>query len=63
MYVLLHSAPNPEAGHHRPMPPLETLGHSQANLGQSLGVTAPFSWVLVHKVLFAPSKSVFPSPV
>ena len=24
------------------------------------GVTAPFFWVLVHKVLFVPSKSLFP---
>ena len=30
------SAPNPAAGHHQPMPLLETLGHSQASLGQSL---------------------------
>ena len=28
--------PNPAAGHHRPMPLLETPGHSQTNLGQSL---------------------------
>ena len=27
------SAPNPEAGHHKPMPLLETPGHSQASLG------------------------------
>ena len=58
-----HSAPDPAAGHHRPMPPPETLGHSRASLGQSLGVTSPFSWVLVHKVLFVPCKSLFPSPV
>ena len=30
------SAPNPAAGHHRPTPLLETAGHSQASLGQSL---------------------------
>ena len=43
------SAPNPAAGHHQPTPLLETPGHSWASLGQSLvGVTAPFSWVLVH---------------
>jgi len=30
------SAPNPAAGHCRPMPLLETLRHSQASLGQSL---------------------------
>ena len=29
----------------------------------SCGVTAPFSWVLVHKVLFEPSKSLSPGPV
>ena len=29
----------------------------------SCGVTAPFSWVLVHKVLFVPSRGLFPSPV
>jgi len=27
------SAPNPAAAHHRPMPPLETPGCSQASLG------------------------------
>ena len=31
-----HSAPSPAAGHHRPAPPPETAGHSQASLGQSL---------------------------
>ena len=30
------SAPNPAAGHHRPTPPPETPGHSQASLAQSL---------------------------
>ena len=30
------SAPNPAAGHHWPRPLLETPGHSQASLGQSL---------------------------
>ena len=29
------SAPNPAAGHHRPMPLLETPRHSRASLGQS----------------------------
>ena len=42
------SAPSPAAGCHRPMPPLETPGHSRASLGQSCGVTVPFSWVMVH---------------
>ena len=58
------SVRNPAAGHHRPMPLLETPGHSQASLGQSLvGVTAPFSWALVHKAIFVPAKSLFLSPV
>ena len=30
------SVTNPEAGHHRPMPPPETPEHSWASLGQSL---------------------------
>ena len=41
------SAPNPAAGHHRPMPPLETLGHSQASQGHSLVgslLLSPGSW-------------------
>ena len=44
------SALDPAAGHHQPTPPLETPGHT----GKS---------VSVHKVLFVPSKSLFPSPV
>ena len=42
-----HSAPNPAAGHHRPAPPPETAGHSQASLGQSLVgslLLSPGSW-------------------
>ena len=31
-----HTAPDPAPGLHQPMPPLETLEHSQASLGQSL---------------------------
>ena len=43
------SAPSPAAGHHKPMPLLETPGHLWESLSQSLvGVTAPFSWALVH---------------
>ena len=41
------SAHSPVAGHHRSTPPLETLGHSQATLGQSpVGspLPAPGSW-------------------
>ena len=64
MQVATLSAPSPAVGYHQPKPLLDTLGQSQANLGQSfVGVTAPFSWVLVHKLLFVPSKSLFDSPV
>ena len=41
------SAPNPAAGHHQPMPPPETRGHSWASLGQSLVgslLLSPGSW-------------------
>ena len=57
------SAPDPAAGHHRPVPPPETLGHSQASLGQSL--VGHCSFLLSHgaqKALFVPSTSLFPQP-
>ena len=41
------SAPDPEADHCQPTPPLETPGHSRANLGQSLVgslLLSPGSW-------------------
>ena len=41
------TASDPSAGHHWPMPPPETPGHSQASLGQSLVGTlllSPGSW-------------------
>ena len=41
------TAPNHAAGHYRPMPPLETPGHSQVSLGQSLVgslLFSPGSW-------------------
>ena len=41
------SAPNPAAGHHQPTHLLETPGHSQASLGQSLVgslLLSPGSW-------------------
>ena len=45
--VMMIMAPNPASGHHWPMPPLETPGHSQASLGQSLVgsmLLSPGSW-------------------
>ena len=51
----------------RPSPTHTSAGDSWTLMGKSgsvsCGVTAPFSWVLVHKVLFVPSKNLFPSPV
>ena len=50
------SAPDPASGHHQPMPPPETSGHSQASLGQSLvGYCSLLLGPGVHKVLFVPS--------
>ena len=42
------SAPNTEAGQHQPMPPLETLGHSQASLGQWVPLLWTQAWELLQ---------------
>ena len=47
-------APVPAADHCRPIPPRETLKHSSVSV--SVGTLGPG----VHKVLFVPSKSLFP---
>ena len=57
------SAPNPAGGQHWPTPPLETPGHSQASLVSFLWSHCSFLLGPRHKVLFVPSKSLFPSPV
>ena len=58
------SAPSPAAGHCRPVPPPETPRHLWASLGQSCGGHCSFLLSPgAHKVLFLPSKSLFPSPV
>ena len=57
MHALLHSCPDPAAGHRQPAPLPETPGHSQASLGQSVvrsPLLSPGSWC-TH-VLFEPSK-------
>ena len=66
--TVVFSAPDPTAGHcHRLKPPLETPGHSQASLAQSLVgslLLSPGSLCrqgFVCTLLFA--KSLFPSPV
>ena len=59
--TLVFSAPDPTAGHCRPMPPSETPGHSQVSLAQSLlGILLLLLGHGEHKVLFVPSKSLFP---
>ena len=55
------SSRDPAAGHHRTTPPLETPRHSRASLCRLLWGHCPF---LLgpgkHKVLFVPSKALFP---
>ena len=56
-------SPEPAAGHRQLTPPLETPGYSWARLGQSF--VGSLSFLLgpgVYKVLFVPSKSLFPQP-
>ena len=56
------SDPSPAAGHHRSTPLPETPGPSWASLGQSLvGITALFSWVLMHtRFCLCPPSVCFP---
>ena len=57
------NAPNPAPGHRQPARLLETPGHSQASLGQSLvGSLLLSSGCWCAKVSFVPSKSLFPIP-
>ena len=59
------SAPKPAAGHHPHTPPLETPGHAQASLGQSVVGTlllAPGSWCTQGSVC-ALQESIFQSCV
>ena len=53
------SAPSRAAGHCQPTPPQEIPGHSRASLGQALVGSLLLS-PGAHKVLFVPSKSLFP---
>ena len=55
------SAPNHAAGHHWPTSPLETPGHSQASLGQSLVESlflSPGSWYI--RFCLRPPRVCFP---
>ena len=48
------SAPDPEEGHYQPMPLLETPGHSQASLLQSLLGSLLLSLFWCTQVFFVP---------
>ena len=53
--------PNPAAGHHQPVPLPETPGHpGQVWISLLCGHCSFFLGPGVHKVLFVPSKSLFP---
>ena len=52
-------APDPAAGHHRPMPPPETPGHPQASPDSLLWGHCSFLLVLVHKGLLCPPRVYF----
>ena len=55
------SAPHPAAGYHQPTPLLETPGHyGQVWVSLLWGPCFFFLGPGVHKVLFVPSKSLFP---
>ena len=56
------SAPDPAAGHCRPTPPLETLGHGQICVSLLWGHCSFLLGPGMHKVLFVPSQSLFPQP-
>ena len=61
MHALPHSVPLPCRGHRWPMRPPETPWHSRASLAESRG--GHCSFLLgpgAHKVLYVPSKGLFP---
>ena len=65
VHTLPHSAPlTLPAGHHQPMPPKRLLDtHRQVWVSLLWGYCSFLLGPGVHKVLFVPSKSLFPSPV
>ena len=72
MKIMVTSLKRSHAGMPQSMPPTLQQTTTDPRLHQRLldthmkvscGVTAPFSCILVHKVLFVPSRSLFPSPV
>ena len=64
VHALLHSVPPTlQQATADPRLPRDSWTLTGKSGSVSCGVTAPFSRVLVHKILFVPSKSLFPSPV
>ena len=58
------SAPNPAAGHRRLTPPPDSWTLPGKSGSVSCGVSAPFSWILVHtRFCLCPPRVCFPSPV
>ena len=57
------SAPSPAAGHHHPMPPLETLGTHRQVRDSLLWGHFSFSLGSGMQGSVVPSKSLFPGPV
>ena len=57
------SAPSPAAGHHRPTPLLETPGHSQASLGQSLVGSLFLSLLKEVTIIFITTTIVWPQVI
>ena len=58
------SAPDRAPGHSRPMPLPDSWILTDKSGSVFCGVTAPFSWVLVHtKFCLCPSGVCFPHPV
>ena len=52
--------PGPAAGRRRPTPAPDSWTLTGKSGSVSCGVTAPFSWVLVHKALLCPPRVYFP---
>ena len=65
-HTVIFSAPDPPAGHCRPMPLLATDSWTLTGKSGSVScvVTAPFSWVLLcTRCCLCPPRVSFPSPV
>ena len=61
--TVVSSAPDPATGHYPPIPPPESWTFMGKSGSVSCGVGSFLLGPGVHKVLFVPSKSLFPHPV